>query len=66
MSAELCPFGAEETLCSILGVGVVWGGGRGSTSYFLKVFHETAKIGSESRLKVDIQLCRFDQKIGKF
>ena len=66
MSAELCPFGAEETLCSILGVGVGWGDGRGSTSYFLKVFHETAKIGSESRHKVDIQLCRFDQKIGKF
>ena len=60
MSVELCPFCAEETLCSILGFGV------GSTYYFLKVFHETAKIGSESRLKMDIQLCRFDQKIGKF
>ena len=42
------------------------GGWEGSTSYFLKVFHETAKIGSESRLKMDIQLSRFDQKIGKF
>ena len=66
MSVELCPFGVEETLCSIWGVGVGWGDGRGSMSHFLKVFHETAKMGSQSRLKVDIPLCRFDQKLANF